>query len=102
MRLATRLAFTLADDLQAAASTPELRVALGSKVSKERVGVELEGMIKGPAPVSAIHLLCSLGMAPVVFALPDGVSSVAPPCGPLSPLRRFPHGRDSLPTSRAY
>lgn len=92
VRLATRLAFTLADDLQAAASTPELRVALGSKVSKERVGVELEGMIKGPAPVSAIHLLCSLGMAPVVFALPDGVSSVAPPCWPWASL----HSVDTL------
>ncbi|KXZ51707.1 hypothetical protein GPECTOR_11g156 [Gonium pectorale] len=47
-----------------------VRFALATKISKERVGTELEGMFNGPAPVEAVRLLHRLGLFTTVFALP--------------------------------
>jgi len=40
---------------------------LGHKVSRERIGTELDGMIKGPDPLTALDLLKSLGLFEAVF-----------------------------------
>eukprot|EP00955_Chlamydomonas_euryale_P007243 76611-Chlamydomonas_euryale.AAC.1 len=58
---------------------PHMQVcaALASKVSKERVGTELEGMIQGPDPVGAVMLLDRLGLFTTVFALPEPQASGA-------------------------
>ncbi|EIE21369.1 hypothetical protein COCSUDRAFT_56588 [Coccomyxa subellipsoidea C-169] len=49
----------------------QVREALASKVSKERVGTELEGMFKGPDPVRAVADIQRLRLFPVVFAAPQ-------------------------------
>ena len=91
VRLSTRLRFSLVPELAEAAAAPEALAALGSKVSRERVGVEEEGMLGGPRPLAALALLVRLRMAPVVFALPPQLASSAPPQWPwacLLSLRR--------------
>jgi len=55
-------------------TSPQVRKALSDKVSKERVGTELEGMIQGPAPVKAMRLLESLDLFSTVFSIPEDLS----------------------------
>ena len=78
VRLATRLGFSLAADLQEAAASPQVHAALRAKVSRERVGVELDGMLRGPHPVASLRTLCRLGLAPAVFDGPSGVMAALP------------------------
>lgn len=40
---------------------------LGHKVSRERIGTELDGMFKGPDPLTALDLLRSMGLFEAVF-----------------------------------
>ena len=40
---------------------------LGHKVSRERIGTELDGMIHGPDPLTALDLLRSMGLFEAVF-----------------------------------
>lgn len=40
---------------------------LGHKVSRERIGTELDGMINGPDPLTALDLLRSMGLFEAVF-----------------------------------
>jgi tRNA nucleotidyltransferase (CCA-adding enzyme) len=47
VRFASRFDFALDEDLLAAAADDEVREALGSKVSRERVGAEMESMLEG-------------------------------------------------------
>jgi tRNA nucleotidyltransferase (CCA-adding enzyme) len=82
VRLASRLALTLDSDLESAASSAEVRAALRAKVSRERVGVEVEGMLRGPAPAEALRALCRLSLAPAVFSLPTALEDACPPCTP--------------------
>jgi tRNA nucleotidyltransferase/poly(A) polymerase len=42
---------------------------LGHKVSRERVGNELDGMLTGPDPVAAVRLLQRMGLFEAVFAV---------------------------------
>ncbi|GFR42511.1 hypothetical protein Agub_g3403 [Astrephomene gubernaculifera] len=70
VRFGTRFGFRLHPDILEAAASEQVRVALATKISKERVGTELEGMFNGPAPTEAVRLLHRLGLFPTVFALP--------------------------------
>ena len=78
VRLATRLGFSLAPDLQEAASTPQVHAALRAKVSRERVGSEVDGMLHGPHPVGALRTLCRLGLALPVLDVPPSLASSLP------------------------
>ncbi len=82
VRLAARLGLRLDAALEGAAAGDDVRAALAQKVSRERVGVELVGMLAGPAPCDALRTLCRLGLAPAVFALPQPLAAAAPPCAP--------------------
>lgn len=62
IRFASRLEFALHKDIVDAASKPHVRTALGCKISRERIGKELEGMLSGTSPVDiftvrVFHLL---------------------------------------------
>jgi len=61
--------------LAAAASSEEVRGALADKVSRERVGTEVAGMLEGPRPAVALALLSSLGLSSTVFRVPDGCAA---------------------------
>jgi len=67
VRFAARLRFTMDDDLRHAASDPRVRSALALKVSRERVGGEVDLMLRSPDPVGAMRLLVNLRLADTVF-----------------------------------
>jgi tRNA nucleotidyltransferase/poly(A) polymerase len=67
VRFAARLRFTMSDELTKAAKTTEVLQALRQKVSRERVGGELDLMIRSPDPVGAVRLLVNLGLADCVI-----------------------------------
>jgi tRNA nucleotidyltransferase (CCA-adding enzyme) len=77
IRFAVRYQFRLDPALQAAAILPEIHNALHLKVSRERVGKELEAMLsgKGANPVAALNTIARLKLAGGVFNIPQaGVS----------------------------
>ncbi|CDY28557.1 BnaC02g19260D [Brassica napus] len=57
--------------LKQAASSEEVRVALGEKNSKEGIGNEIDLMISGDGAVSVVTNLSDLKLFGVVFALPS-------------------------------
>lgn len=74
MRFASRFGFLLEDALLSAAQDIQVRDMLGHKVSRERIGTELEGMFKGPDPVRAVDLLKNLGLFEAVFEVHPSAS----------------------------
>lgn len=75
VRFASRLGFELEEALVDAAADKEVRLALMQKVSRERVGTELEGMLHGADPVQAVRMLHQLQLFQAVFMLPPQVGS---------------------------
>ncbi|RHZ24705.1 hypothetical protein DYB31_005634 [Aphanomyces astaci] len=74
IRFASRFRFPLADDLVAALEHRAIREALVKKVSRERVGKELGGMLTGSHanPMVALTSLHRFQLDEVVFQLPTG------------------------------
>jgi len=69
VRFAARLRFTMDDELVKAAMNERVRDALAQKVSRERVGGEVDLMLRSPDPVGAMRLLMNLNLADTVFPL---------------------------------
>jgi tRNA nucleotidyltransferase/poly(A) polymerase len=67
VRFASRFGFELEETLLAAAGDAEVREMLGHKVSRERIGTELDGMLNGPDPVAAVDVLRRLRLFEAVF-----------------------------------
>ncbi|RGB37748.1 hypothetical protein C1646_651771 [Rhizophagus diaphanus] len=71
IRFASRFHFEIVDDVKDVILKDEsIKVALNEKISRERVGIEIDKMIKGPDPVQAIDLIVNLGLYDVVFSPP--------------------------------
>ncbi|RHY39591.1 hypothetical protein DYB30_011861 [Aphanomyces astaci] len=81
IRFASRFRFPLADDLIAALEHRAIREALVKKVSRERVGKELGGMLTGSHanPMVALTSLHRFQLDEVVFQLPTGPFFTLPP-----------------------
>ncbi|KAG8821361.1 CCA tRNA nucleotidyltransferase, mitochondrial [Serendipita sp. 399] len=57
---------------------------LATKISRERIGEEMDKMIQGPDPVYAITLLHSFDLLPsILTALPQALESASSPIGPV-------------------
>ena len=69
IRFAARLRFTMDDELVASAKDDRVREALAQKVSRERVGGEVDLMLRSPDPVGAMKLLVNLKLISTVFPL---------------------------------
>lgn len=67
IRFAARLRFTMDDELVEAAKDDRVRTALQQKVSRERIGSEVELMLRSPDPVGAMRLLLDLKLTNTVF-----------------------------------
>lgn len=67
VRFAARLRFIMEDKLTQAAQDVRVRNALAEKVSRERVGGEVELMLRSPDPVGAMRLLIELNLIETVF-----------------------------------
>ncbi|KAG8093675.1 hypothetical protein GUJ93_ZPchr0012g21257 [Zizania palustris] len=70
IRFAARFNFTLTEDLKEAASDEMVKSELGSKISKERIGHEVDLMMSDKHPVNAMCYVRDLGLFYVVFAFP--------------------------------
>ncbi len=71
VRFAARLRFTMSEELKTAAADDRVKAALEQKVSRERVGSEVDLMLKSRDPVGAMRLLVNLGLIDTVFPLPQ-------------------------------
>eukprot|EP00596_Hydrurales_sp_CCMP1899_P008325 CAMPEP_0119046230 /NCGR_PEP_ID=MMETSP1177-20130426/45243_1 /TAXON_ID=2985 /ORGANISM="Ochromonas sp, Strain CCMP1899" /LENGTH=662 /DNA_ID=CAMNT_0007019101 /DNA_START=210 /DNA_END=2195 /DNA_ORIENTATION=- len=71
VRFACRFEFDVSSDLLIAASDITVRVALGTKVSRERVLVEVESMIKSIHSTRAVGLLKLIGLIHLVLPIPE-------------------------------
>lgn len=69
IRFAARLRFTMDQELIDAAADRRVRNALALKVSRERVGGEVDLMLRSPDPVGAVRLLINLKLAGTVFPI---------------------------------
>ena len=69
-RFASRFAYTLVPEMEAAMHDTEVLAALASKVSRERYGLELAGMLRGPSPLASLAYVSHFGVAPIVFDVP--------------------------------
>lgn len=73
IRFGARFNFKLDEGLKEAASDEEVRDALMSKISRERVGHEIDLMISGNKPVRAMLDICDLQLFNAVFTLPESI-----------------------------
>ena len=71
IRFATRFDLRVDGALAAAAASDSVRDALDTKVSRERLAVEVSKMMDGADPIRAVYLLASLSLWDVVFGMPD-------------------------------
>ena len=70
IRFAPRLEFTIDVDAQNAMRDPEIKDALRKKISRERVGIEVEKMLRGPDPHDALRLIFELDLYDTIFCDP--------------------------------
>lgn len=107
VRFASRLNFSFDPILFAACRDPRVHIALGAKVSRERVFTEIDRIMASKNPVHAIGLLVELSLFQVVFRLPpdaDLISEPRPPAdlpqlalGALQNLRALPEPKCHAP-----
>ncbi|ORX56490.1 poly A polymerase C-terminal region-like protein [Piromyces finnis] len=71
VRFASRLNFKLSDDIAEAARIPEIKQALQHKVSRSRIGNEIDKMLTGAHPVLAIQFLNSFNLLDVIIDKPE-------------------------------
>jgi len=84
VRFSARFQFELDPTLVEAASGDEVRVALRDKVSKERVGTEIDAMLKSQDPVEAMRHLLRMRIFNVAFPVPkDSNLPEGQPYGPV-------------------
>lgn len=69
IRFAARLRFGMDPELKASAMDERVRTALAQKVSRERVGGEIDLMLRSPDPVGAMRLLINLKLVDTVFPI---------------------------------
>ncbi len=71
VRFAARLRFTMEASLREAATNEKVRKALAQKVARERIGAEVDLMLRSQDPVGAMRLLINLNLAGTVFPIDD-------------------------------
>ncbi|KPM40086.1 hypothetical protein AK830_g6462 [Neonectria ditissima] len=78
VRFASRLQFTIDASTRQFMADPSVLEALRIKISRERVGVELEKMLKGAHPCESLQLIDELGLYSAVFTDPARKSMATP------------------------
>lgn len=70
IRFASRLDYSIEAEAEKWMGDTEIKDALQAKISRERVGVELEKMLRGPDPHRALSLIDRLGLYDTIFSDP--------------------------------
>lgn len=76
IRFATRFGFKIVPEIMDAAIMDDIQNAFMKKISRERVGVEVDKMMKGKNPNLALKLICAANFHPLVFSPPEEVVNV--------------------------
>ncbi|KAH8120461.1 hypothetical protein DFH11DRAFT_63898 [Phellopilus nigrolimitatus] len=75
IRFASRYGFKMVKEIEVAVQNEDIKAAIVSKISRERVGEELDKMMKGRDPLYAIRLITSLNLQPPLFAVSPSIAS---------------------------
>lgn len=70
IRFGTRYNYQLDQEIKDAVKMPDIKEAFSKKITKERIGVELEKMLTGADPVAAVRILLEFGYYDAVFEFP--------------------------------
>ena len=70
IRFASRLGYTIDSDALVAMKNVEIKDALRRKISRERVGTEVEKMLKGADPHEALRLIFEVDLYETIFSDP--------------------------------
>lgn len=76
IRFASRLSYTIEAASMEAMRDKMIHEALRAKISRERVGIEVDKMLTGPDPRGAMKLIYDLDLHSTVFAGPAGKSQI--------------------------
>ncbi|KAJ5257006.1 hypothetical protein N7478_013110 [Penicillium angulare] len=68
IRFASRLGYSIDSETETAMQNEDIRAALKLKISKERVGTELEKMLRGPDPHGALKFIDRLNLYSTILA----------------------------------
>ncbi|KAL5712262.1 CCA tRNA nucleotidyltransferase [Ranunculus cassubicifolius] len=80
IRFGARFGFVLDDELKKAAADDDVNVAIRDKISRERIGHEIDLMISGNEPVKAVAYICDFRLFWVVFTPPEAETSKIEEC----------------------
>ncbi|KAG8891337.1 CCA tRNA nucleotidyltransferase, mitochondrial, partial [Tulasnella sp. 408] len=83
IRFASRFGFELDPSLKESVREKDVKDGLVSKISRDRVGEELDKMLKGRDPLHSLQLVEELGVHEEIFYLAPS----AKPSGPVAPRR---------------
>ncbi|KAI9509847.1 hypothetical protein F5148DRAFT_1282502 [Russula earlei] len=75
VRFASRFGFELVSELRESARDGEIQAALLQKITRERVGEEVDKMMGGRNPLLSLRLLDDLSLFPLVFHIPQAIES---------------------------
>lgn len=75
IRFGARFGFVLDGELKIAASDNDVKIAVADKISRERIGHEIDLMISGSQPVAAMAYIIELQLFWAVFTLPSQMES---------------------------
>ncbi|KAH7043186.1 tRNA nucleotidyltransferase [Macrophomina phaseolina] len=79
IRFASRLGYNIDPTAEEYMGNEDIKQALRIKISRERVGVELEKMLRGPDPLGAMQYIDRLGLYTTVFSDPTKDHDFSPP-----------------------
>ncbi|KAL9096934.1 MAG: hypothetical protein Q9165_000898 [Trypethelium subeluteriae] len=85
IRFASRLDYTIDPGAEKSMGEKNIKDALRAKISRERVGIEVEKMLKGPRPYFALALIERLGLYSTIFTDPTQEVDYTPELGRLRP-----------------
>ncbi|KAG0697785.1 hypothetical protein DFH29DRAFT_944606 [Suillus ampliporus] len=77
VRFASRFGFEIDPDLQQAAQLDIIQDGLAQKISRERVGEEIDKMMKGPDPLRSIRIINDLRLYKSIYHVPPQTISIA-------------------------
>ncbi|CAL8577139.1 CCA tRNA nucleotidyltransferase, mitochondrial [Xanthoria parietina] len=75
IRFASRLGYSIDPEDERAMSDPAIWEEFKLKITRERVGIEITKMLRGPNPRQALHLIDRLGLYKTIFTIPGSESS---------------------------
>ncbi|THH17212.1 hypothetical protein EW146_g3555 [Bondarzewia mesenterica] len=75
VRFASRFGFGMVHELEECARDPEIQTALAQKITRERVGEEMDKMMSGHDPLRSLQLIESLSLFSTIFHISPSIAS---------------------------